>query len=28
MKKKFTDLGSEPMITSPAEFEKFMAARW
>jgi tripartite-type tricarboxylate transporter receptor subunit TctC len=25
MKKKFTDLGSEPMITSPAEFEKFMA---
>jgi tripartite-type tricarboxylate transporter receptor subunit TctC len=25
MKKKFADLGSEPMITSPAEFEKFMA---
>jgi len=25
MKKKFTDLGSEPMITSSAEFEKFMA---
>jgi tripartite-type tricarboxylate transporter receptor subunit TctC len=25
MKKKFADLGSEPMITSPAEFGKFMA---
>jgi tripartite-type tricarboxylate transporter receptor subunit TctC len=25
MKKKFADLGSEPMITSPAEFRKFMA---
>jgi tripartite-type tricarboxylate transporter receptor subunit TctC len=25
MKQKFADLGSEPMITSPAEFGKFMA---
>ena len=25
MKKKFADLGSEPMITSPVEFGKFMA---
>jgi tripartite-type tricarboxylate transporter receptor subunit TctC len=25
MKKKFADLGSEPMITSPAEFRTFMA---
>jgi tripartite-type tricarboxylate transporter receptor subunit TctC len=25
MKKKFADLGSEPIITSPAEFGKFMA---
>jgi tripartite-type tricarboxylate transporter receptor subunit TctC len=25
MKKKFADLGSEPMVTSPAEFRTFMA---